>query len=509
MPETRSTVVEEGYNGIMAFTPDDFPILGPARDVDGFWVAEGVWVTQSAGVGLAMAEWLMEGRSSTFSLHECELARFDPHQLSPQYIETTSVRHYVEIYDVRHPLDQAAEPRGLRTSPFHQRQQELGAVFFEGGGWERPQWYESNRALLDGRDLPSFTGWTAQNWSPVIGAEAQHTRENVALYDMTPLRHVEVTGPDAEEVLQELVTANVGRAVGSVTYCVMPDDGGGIRSDVTVTRLAADRFQVGANGLADVEWMRSRIRGRRVTVEDVTSGRCCIGVWGPRARALVSSMQTDIDFSAEAFPYFTARQGHLGFTDVTALRVSYVGELGWELYTTADQGLGLWDALMEAGAAHGVIAAGRGALGSLRLEKGYRAFGHEITHEFDPFETGLGFAVKKSKTGYIGEDALRERKESVDRRIVCLTHKDETQIVLGGEPVYAGSGPEAEDGHAVGYVTSAAHGYTVGAGVAYAWVPAELANPGQPIVITGYDRPIEAVVADEPLFDPDMTRVRS
>lgn len=508
MPETRETVVEDGYNGIMAFTPDDFPLLGPSPEVEGFWVAEGVWVTHSAGVGLAMAEWLVEGRSSTFSLHECEVSRFDRHQLSPSYIEELDVLHYIEVYDIKHSLEPIHDPRSLRTSPFYPRQQELGAVFLEGTGWERPHWYEANAQLVEGRDIPQFEGWTSQHWNPIIAAEAQYTREHVALYDMTPLRHLEVSGPDAETFLQGLTTANVAKSIGSVTYCLLLDETGGIRSDVTVTRLAANKYQIGANGPIDLAWLRTHIGQLRVTVEDVTSGYCCIGLWGPKARDLVTQLPSTIDFSGESFKYFRAKQGYLGYVPVTALRVSYVGELGWEIYTTADMGLQLWDSLMRAGEPYGVIAAGRGAFASLRLEKGYRAFGTDMTFEHDPYEVGLGFAVKAKEAPYIGSAALPDRRERSRRRLVCLTHSDTRQLLLGGEPVYAGHGGDAESKDAVGYVTSAGYGYTVGSGIAYAWLPIELAETGQAITISGYDRPIEATVTDEPLFDPSMQRLR-
>jgi glycine cleavage system aminomethyltransferase T/glycine/D-amino acid oxidase-like deaminating enzyme len=500
MPETRQTKVKGGMNGLMAFTVDNFPLLGPAAELSGFWVAEGVWVTHSAGVGRAMAEWLIDGGSTTFDLHECELSRFERHQLSPEFISQKDIQNYLEVYDIKHPLQPMEEPRPLRVSPFHVRQEELGAVFLEGAGWERPHWFESNAPLVAGRDIPQFEGWSAQYWSPIVAAEAQRTRETVGLFDMTPLKRLEVVGPDAEPFLQALTTGNVARSVGSVTYCLLLDERGGIRSDVTVARLGRDHYQVGANGNIDLHWLERHVGSYRVTVRDVTPGTCCLGLWGPRARDVISGL-SDIDFDAAAFKYFRAKQGYVGNVPVTALRVSYVGELGWELYTTSDMGLKLWDTLWMAGQQHGIIAAGRGALNSLRLEKGYRAFGTDMTFEHNPYEAGLGFAVKLD-SDFIGREALLERKDQAARRLACLTYGDTSEVLLGGEPVLAND-------TAVGYVTSAAYGYTIGRGIAYAWLPSELAEVGQDLQIQAFDRTIAATVAAEPLFDPDMTRVRS
>ncbi|GAB3887843.1 hypothetical protein GCM10027612_27340 [Microbispora bryophytorum subsp. camponoti] len=292
------------------------------------------------------------------------------------------------------------------------------------------------------------------------------------------------------------------KSVGSVTYCLLLDTDGGIRSDVTVARLGRDVFQVGANGNLDLDWFHRHLPpDGSVMVRDITAGTCCLGVWGPRARDLVQAL-TDADFSNQGFRYFRAKKAYIGTVPVTALRLSYIGELGWELYTTADMGAKLWDTLWEAGQRHGIIAGGRGAFASLRLEKGYRSFGTDMTFEHDPYEAGLGFAVKTDKGDFIGREALDRRKENVRRRLACLTVDDPTQVVMGKEPVYDGES-------AVGYVTSAAFGYTIGKGIAYAWLPAELATPGRTLEIGYFDRRVTAVVAEEPLFDPAMERLRS
>ncbi|MEW1749856.1 GcvT family protein [Streptomyces angustmyceticus] len=511
LPALGASRVAEGFNGVFSFTPDGMPVLGESRELRGFWLAEAVWVTHSAGVAKAVAEWMTDGRPAV-DIHECDLYRFEDAQRSPAYIADRGAQSFIEVYDVIHPLQPMEQPRPLRTSPFYPRQQELGAYFLEAGGWERPHWYEANAPLAEGLELPERDAWSARYWSPIAAAEARATRERVALYDMTPLRRLEVTGPGALAFLQRMTSNNLAKKPGAVTYTLLLDETGGIRSDLTVARLAPDRFQVGANSAADLDWLlrhapdggssrSSEAESGGVQVRDITSGTCCIGVWGPLARDLVQPLTRD-DFSHQAFGYFRARQTHLGHVPVTALRLSYVGELGWELYTTADLGLRLWDTLWEAGREHGVIAAGRSAFNSLRLEKGYRAWGHDMTTEHDPYEAGVGFAVRPAKGDFLGRDALEGRSEETSsRRLSCLTLDDPEAIVLGKEPVYV-------DGLPAGYVTSAAYGYTLGRGIAYAWLPAAAAAPGTAVHIEYFGEKIPATVAQEPLFDPQMERIR-
>ncbi|MEV4834835.1 FAD-dependent oxidoreductase [Nonomuraea sp. NPDC049486] len=493
LPTLAGTTYEDGINGVFSFTPDGFPLIGEAPHLEGFWLAEAVWVTHSAGVARAVAELLVDGVSAT-DLHECELSRFEPVQLSPAFVAERGARNFVEVYDVIHPLQPMESPRPMRTSPFHIRQRELGGFFLEGAGWERPHWFEANRPLLD--DLPgdeAFLGrrdaWAGRYWSPIAAAESHATRESVALYDMTPLKRIEVGGPKAAAFLQRLTTNDVDKKPGSVTYTLLLDTGGGIRSDLTVARIEEDRFQIGANGNLDLDWITRHAPGG-VYVRDITPGTCCVGVWGPRARELVQPL-TDLDMSHEGFRYFTCKTGYVGHVPVTAMRVSYVGELGWELYTTADLGLKLWDTLWATGLP---VAGGRAAFNSLRLEKGYRLWGVDMTPEHDPYEAGLGFAVKTGKD-FVGRDAL---STDVTRKLVPLLT---AEVVMGKEPV-------RHQGRTVGYVTSAAHGHTIRAPIAYAWLSAELAEPGTRVDVTYFGRRVPAEVAAEPLFDPKMEKIR-
>lgn len=505
LPALAETKVEEGFNGVFSFTPDGGPLIGESADVAGFWIAEAVWVTHSAGVARSVAQLLVDGRSEV-DLHGCSVHRFEEFQTTDAYVVETAQQNFVEIYDVVHPLAPRRSPRDVRVSPFHPRQRELGAMFLEARGWERPHWYEANAALLAELPAPwrppARDDWAARFHSPIAAVEAWKTRTAVAMYDMTPLTRIEVSGRGAVAFLDGLTSGKMDTSVGSVTYTLALDDAGGIRGDLTVARLGEDLFQVGANGPLDVHHLRQAAAGRAdVTVRDVTGGTCCVGVWGPLARDLVQPL-TDADLSHEGLKYFRATRAEIAGIPVLAMRLSYVGELGWEIYAGAEYGLRLWDTLWQAGQLLGVVAAGRAAFDSLRLEKGYRSWGADMTTEHDPYEAGLGFAVRpNSKGDFVGRAALAGRSaDTVTRSLTCLTVDDGCSVVLGHEPVLV-------DGEPAGYVTSAAFGHTIGRPVAYAWLPAGL-EIGTAVEIRYFDRSVRATVASEPLVDPGMTRIR-
>ena len=480
IPALRGATLQDAFNGVLSFTADGFPLLGEAAGLSGFWVAEAIRVTHSAGAAKAVADWLVDGRPG-IDLHECDLNRFDPAQLAPGYVRKRAIRGFVEVYDIVHPADPPSV-RNLRVSPFHPRQAELGATFGEAAGWERPLWYATNPPADDAGPRDE---WSARHWSPIAATEARLTRRRAGLYDMTPLTRLEVTGPVS--FLAGLTSSDVDRPVGTVVHTLLLDAAGGVRSDITVARLAEDRFQLGVNGPLDLDWLRRRAPAG-VTVRDITGGTCGVGLWGPRARELVAPL-TDIDVAPEAFEHLQVRRGWLGMVPVTMLRLSGVGELGWEIYTEAQYGLRLWDTLWAAGPEFGLIAAGRLAFESLRLEKGYRAWGVDMTAEDDPYQAGLGLAVRAGPSN------------PPDRLLTCLRVEETGHVPLGREPVYAGGFP-------VGHVTSAAYGWTVGALIAYAWLPAALAVPGAQVEIGYFDRRLLATVAAEPLFDPGHERLR-
>jgi glycine cleavage system aminomethyltransferase T/glycine/D-amino acid oxidase-like deaminating enzyme len=501
IPALEDSKVEEAFNGIFSFTPDGFSIMGEHRDLSGFWVAEAVWVTHSAGVAKATAEWIVDGAPS-IDVHECDLYRFEDVARSPEFILQTSSQAFVEVYDIIHPYQFRDALRGLRTSPFYDRQKQLGAFFYEGGGWERPAWFEANAELAqqlraDGLAFPERDDWSARFWSPISIAEAHWTRERVAMYDMTPLTRYEISGAGAAAFLQKMSTNNVDKSVGSVTYTMLLDETGGIRSDITVARLADTRFQVAVNGPMDFDWL-SRHQPEDVTVRDITGGTCCVGVWGPRARDLVAPLCQD-DLSHENFKYFRALQTYLGAIPVTMLRVSYVGELGWEIYAGAEYGAALWDLLFEAGQPHGVIAAGRIAFNSLRIEKGYRLWGTDMTAEHLPSAAGVDFAVRMNKDDFIGKAAL-ERAEEPQKLLRSIVFDEPTAVALGKEPVFV-------DDRCVGYVTSAGYSPTVGSTIAYAWLPAAT-EVGDGVTVDYRGTRLAASVHAEPVVDPEMARIK-
>ena len=510
LPILRDSQISDGFNGIFSFTPDGGPIVGQAPGLDGLYVAEAVWVTHSAGVARAVAEVLTAGKSQ-IDLAECDVSRFEEVQLTRPYVSETSQQNFVEVYDILHPLQPRDSPRNLRLSPFYSRHRELGAFFLESGTWERPFWFESNAKLID--ELPSKwqprerDTWSARYYSPIAAAEAWKTRTAVAMYDMTPLRRLEVSGPGAVTLLDRLTTGTVTRKSGAVTYTLLLDDRGGIRSDITVARLRKDLFQLGVNGPVDTAYLTREARiqtqstpDQFVQVRDITGGTCCIGLWGPLAWNIISAVSTD-DFTDKGLSYFRVKKATIGNVPVIAMRLSYVGELGWEIYTSAENGLRLWDTLWRAGQPHGVIAAGRTAFNALRLEKGFRAWGTDMTSEHNPYEAGVDFAVRTKKTVHVGASALKELStKSATKRLRCLIVDDGQSMVLGKEPVFS-------QGNVAGYVTSAAFGYTIGKPIAYAYL-ATTVNVEDSVEIEYFGRRIKATVTQEPVYDPGMDRLR-
>ncbi|PVI07108.1 putative N,N-dimethylglycine oxidase [Periconia macrospinosa] len=508
LPVLRQTHIADGFNGIFSFTPDGGPIVGRAPNVEGFYVAEAVWVTHSAGVARAVAELLTTGRSET-DLADCELSRFEEIQLSKEYVSETSQQNFVEVYDIIHPLAPKISPRNLRLSPFNTRQRELGAYFLEVGGWERPFWYEANKDLLP--YLPANwqpverDAWTAQHYSPISAVEAWKTRNAVAVYDMTAFHRFEVFGPGAQDLLQRLTTSDITKSPGTITYTLLLDEQGGIKSDVFVSRLEKDVYQVGANTAVDLHYLnREALLHRKhskqyVQIRDITGATCCMGLWGPRSREVIDSLSTD-DFSNKGLPYFHVIKATVAGIPVLAFRKSYVGELGWEIQTSAEYGQRLWDSIMQSGKLHGIVAAGRAALNSLRIEKGYRTYGSDMTTEHSPFEAGIAYAVDMNKEDFVGKAALQRLiKQTPSKRLHCLTIDDGQSVVLGKEPVFL-------DNKAVGYVTTAAFGFTVRKPVAFAWLPARV-REGQAVEIEYFGCRIRATVSSDPLFDVSNSRL--
>ncbi|MCB0037753.1 MAG: aminomethyltransferase family protein, partial [Anaerolineales bacterium] len=355
--------------------------------------------------------------------------------------------------------------------------------------------------------IPHRSGWEALNWSRIQGAEHLATRDKVALFNIATFAKFEVSGSGATDFLNYMAANNIDQPIGKVVYTALCDKSGGIKADLTMTRVADDKYMIltgAGTGPADLAWLKMHAPADgSVQIEDVTSKYTGVGLWGPKAREVLQSVCED-DVSNEAFPYFTAQQIYVGVVPALALRLSYAGELGWEIYCPSEFGLKLWDTLWGAGLSQGIIALGNGAFNSLRVEKGYRAVGADLTTDYNPYEAGIGWAVRLKKGDFLGRDALvKARKEGLKRKLVCLTSTDPKAMALGKEPVFANGG------EAIGYLTSADYGYSVGKFIGYAYVPIEYAEKGTELEVQYFDTRWQAVVDDDPQYDAGMEKLRS
>ncbi len=504
VPELADAEIVQLINGPEAFTPDGEFILGPS-DVRGFWVAAGFCahgIAGAGGMGKLMAEWIVEGQPG-LDTWEMDSRRFGPQYHSRDYALERTTEVYATYYDVKYPGHERRSGRPLRLPPTHPRLVTLGACFGEKAGWERVNWFESNTTAGDESLRPA--GWAGQLWSPAVGAEHRACRESAALFDETSFSKIDVIGPGAAGFLEHMCANRVARPPGTVTYTQLCNPTGGVECDLTVTRLREDRFRLitgTAFGNHDLAWLRAHVPSDgSVLLEDVTSRYACLALWGPNARTILQPL-TDADLSNEAFGYVHAREISVGPVPCLALRVTYVGELGWELYCPSEFAARLFDALVEAGKGQDLVPGGYKAIESLRLEKGYRVWGSDVTATDTPFEAGLGFAVRLDKeTPFIGREALA-RATTPSRRLACLVLDDARLVVLGSEPVRV-------DGTAVGRVTSGGYGYSIGRSIAYAYLPACELEPGRRVEVGIFGRFVGAEVAPEPLFDPENLRVRS
>ena len=502
VPSIGEMEVVKLINGPEAFTPDGEFILGPS-EVRGFWVAAGFCahgLAGAGGMGKLVAEWIVGGTPSLDVWH-MDSRRFGLAYRSPEYTLARTKEIYETYYDVKYPGHERSAGRPLRVSSAYGRLQELGASFGEKSGWERANWFESNATRGDESLRPR--GWAGKVWSPAIGAEHLACREAAAIFDESSFAKIAVSGEGAADLLERLCGNRIARGVGQVTYTQMLNAHGGIECDFTVTRLAEHRFRIvtgTAFGQHDLAWIRQHAPDDgSVQVVDETSQYACFGVWGPRAREILQPLTT-FDLSSESFPYMHARELAVGRVPCLALRVTYVGELGWELYCATDLGLAMWDTIWAAGRRHGLVAGGYRAIDSLRLEKGYRVWSADITPEDTPFEAGLGFAVKLDKDDFLGRDALLAPPEPT-RALRCLTLDDPRAVALGSEPVRIGD-------ELVGRVTSGGYGYTVERSIAFAYVPAQH-DIGTEVAVEIFGEWVQGVIAAEPLFDPTGERIRS
>ena len=474
-----------------AMTPDGNPLLGPMPGVRGFWVAAGLSLNgfgAAGGLGKALAEWMTDGRTEA-DVMPYRAWRFGRVYRDPVVASEAAREVYRYYYRLRYPLDTSRAGRGRRLSPLHGRLEELGAVFGAKNGWERADYFEpGERWRRAGEDQRAF-GWTAPPYLDRLAEEHGAVRERVGIFDFTSFGKIEVSGPGALALLERVCDAGMDRDVGRVTYTQFLDGEGGIVADLTVTRLADDRFRLitGAGAVdSDRGWLEHHADGG-VEIRDVSDDLAVIGIWGPRARDVLGAV-TDDDLS---IPFGHAREIAIGGAAVLAQRITFVGELGFELYVAPEWAVQVWDRLIAAGAGHGIRPGGYRVLESLRIEKGYRYFGTDLTASDTPFEGGVGFCVADKGRTFAPP---RHRVRTV------VLDGDAYRCVYGGEAVRAG-------GEVVGRVRSAAYGFTVGRMVALASVPPDF-EPGARVTVDVLGEPAGAQVAPDVLYDPENARVR-
>jgi glycine cleavage system T protein len=507
IPILQEVEVIELINGPDAFTPDGYYALGPVPGLKGFYVAAGGsdnGIAGGGGVGKLIAEWILEGETD-IDTHEMDVKRFGPHLTDKSFLVEQCrevIRYY---YHLRYPHDENEWGRPLRTSPFYDRLQDRGAVFGLKNGWERVNYFDPGRPWRQAGADQKGWGWHRPPYFDQIGVEVRAAREKVALFDMTSFGKIRVQGPGALNLLQKLAANNLDQPVGRITYTQFLNTRGGIESDVTVVRLADDEFRI-ISGTAFVSNDIGRIQlhlpdDGSVTVEDQTDHLGCLGLWGPESRRVLESI-TDADLSNGAFAYMTARAVEIAGAAVWAQRVSYVGELGWELYIQPEDGPRVWDALTEAGRKFDLQTAGYKALDALRLEKGYLYWSADITPEDNPLEAGLGMFVRPAKKDFIGREALLKIKaQGLNSRLVALT-MDAGGNLYGGESVRV-------NGRVIGRIRSGNYGYTIGKDIGLVYLPLDLTIEGTELQVEVMGKDIKARVAETPLVDPAGEKLRA
>ncbi len=527
MPEllgAEGAEIRYAINGLLSLTPDGAPILGETPEVKGLWSAAAVWIKEGPGVGRAMAEWMTHGHSE-IDLSHSDIARFPAQQRTRAHVKARTGEAFIKTYGIVHPGEQYLSDRGQRLAPMHPAQRELGAVFIEAAGWERPSWYGSNSVLLEeygDRVMPRVHEWDARWWSPIINAEHLAMRDRAGIVDLSAFTVFDVVGPGALEAVQRILVAQADVPLGRVIYSPVLDAKGGFVSDLTVMRLAHDRFRVvtgGAHGMVDRKWFADRMPADgSACVVDLTSAFTTIGVWGPRARDILGEI-TRADLGNEAFRFATCQEIEAGSLSVLASRISYVGELGWELYVPIEQGARLWGMLTEAGAGHGAVPVGIGVYGSTgRMEKGYRAFGAELDAERTIVEAGMQ-RPRVKVADFVGREAYCKQRETDPDRVLCtLTVQDHRsasgieRYMLGGEPILSASGEALVDAHGHRpYVTSASSAPSLGKHVLMSYLPPEQAQLGTELSVS-YMEELYPVTVDSvdstPLFDPTSDRIK-
>ncbi len=505
MPMLAETGIHTFFNGPESFTPDDRYYLGEAPEVAGYWVAAGynsIGIVSSGGAGMALAQWMDRGEPP-FDLWEVDIRRAQPFQRNRRYLRERVTETLGLLYADHFPYRQVATARGLRRSPLHEHLKAQGAVFGEVAGWERANWFAT-----EGQPREYEYSWGRQNWFENSAAEHRALREGVGLLDMSSFGKIRVEGPGALAFLQRLCANDLDVAPGRIVYTQMLNARGGIESDLTVTRLTETAFLLvvpGATLQRDLAWLRRHLGDDLAVITDMSAAEAVIPVMGPLSRDLLSRVSPD-DFSNEAHPFGLAREIEIGLGLARAHRISYVGELGWELYVSTEQAAHVLDTLREAGADLGLRLCGLHAMDSCRIEKAYRHFGHDITDEDHVLEAGLGFAVKTAKGDFIGRDAvLRKRETGLTRRLLQFRLTDPEPLLFHNEPIL-------RDGRIVGQITSGAYGHTLGGAIGMGYVPCQPGETPAETLASTYQievagRLVGAEASLKPLYDPSGLRI--
>lgn len=470
IPSLNETKIKKGINGIFSFTPDEMPILGESGKVKGFWAAEAIWVTHSAGVAKEMAEWIVNGVPS-LDLELCDINRFEEFSESPHFYKRRSIENYEKVYDIHHPYMPKETGRNVRMTPYYIRQQTLGAVFKDKSGWEQAQWYDSNQHLLSIYKKKIFQRekWAAQYWSPIIEAEHIHVRKFAGLFDVTATRkYLEISGDDAVSFLQKLTTSTVDIPIGSFTNTLMLHESAGIKDELKVIRTSLHQFFVLCSGAVEASWIQKQVKpANQVVIRDLTSGTCSLLITGPKAKEIQQSIIQDTEETAGQ-----AKKVFIRNVPVLSINDSMYGSASWELFATADQGLGLWDVLYHAGQPFHLLAAGDRALESLRIESLTPKPGKDFWSEHSPYDVGFDHMVDLQKQGFIGKEALLASKKNGPKQLLTTLILDDPSVVLmEHEPVFY-------EGKAVGFVTSAGYAYGIGKCVVFALLSPEAAKEG-------------------------------
>jgi glycine cleavage system aminomethyltransferase T/glycine/D-amino acid oxidase-like deaminating enzyme len=528
MPEIvgdESVGVCYAINGLLSVTLDGLPLIGETPEVHGLWSAAAIWIKEGPGAGKSVAELMVHGESE-IDVFESNIARAYPHQKTRAHIRARVAESFNKMYGIVHPAEQWESDRRVKVSPFYEREQELGAMFFEAAGWERPQWYESNASLLEefgDRVTRREAEWEARWWSPIINAEHLALRERAGYTDLTAFALFDVTGPGALDAVQAVAMRQMDVAVGRVVYTPVLTPSGGFKADLTIMRMDEDVFRVvtgGAWGMSDLKWFSDHLPADgSAQIHDQTNAWTTLGLWGPRARDILSSVTAD-DVSHQGFPFAHWKGLEIGPLSVIASRISYVGDLGWELYAPIEQGARLWDIIAEAGLPHGAVAVGAGVYGSTgRLEKCYRAYGAELEGDYNVVEAGMAWGKVKAQD-FVGKEAhVRHREEPAAATMCTLTVDDHTsstgvkRYMLGGEPILTAAGDAITDAKGRrSYVTSAGAAPSIGKHILMAYLPPEYAEVGRGLKVQymGEQYPVTVATTDStPVFDPDNSRVRS